>query len=82
MTLSASGTGFFASMASWNWTAIIASAVVVLLVLVELVAVVVVAEFVDLSDPLVIAGLQLLVQQAFLTQARAGQILNNELPDV
>jgi len=29
MTLSASGTGFFASMASWNWTAIIASAVAV-----------------------------------------------------
>lgn len=39
------------------------------------------AEFVDLSDPLVITGLQLLVQQEFLTQERADQILANEMPD-
>lgn len=39
------------------------------------------AEFVDLSDPLVITGLQLLVQQDFLTQERADQILANEAPD-
>jgi len=30
MTLGASGTGFFASMAHWNWTAIIASAVAII----------------------------------------------------
>lgn len=40
------------------------------------------AEFVDLSDPLVITGLQLLVQQEFLTQARADQIIANETPEV
>lgn len=40
------------------------------------------AEFIDLTDPIVITGLQLLVQQGLLTQARADQILNNEMPDV
>lgn len=40
------------------------------------------ADFVDLSDPLVIEGIQFLVQHEFLTQARAEQILNNEMPNV
>ena len=40
------------------------------------------AEFIDLTDPLVTQGLGLLVSQELLTQARADQILNNEMPDV
>lgn len=40
-----------------------------------------VADFVDLSDTLVIEGIQFLVQHGFLTQARADQILANEMPD-
>lgn len=40
------------------------------------------ADFVDLSDPLVIEGIQFLAQHEFLTQARADQILNNEMPNV
>lgn len=39
------------------------------------------SEYVDLSDPLVTSGLDLLVQQNFLTRERVDQILNNEEPD-
>ena len=40
------------------------------------------AEFIDLTDSLVTQGLSLLVSQELLTQARADQIMNNEMPDV